>query len=101
MGRANSRNARDYVNIFFKGASYIFPRRNCRIYLNFRKLKQNDGIFSFYLHKSVKIAIFALYSLDFNLYWLSPQLVLGMIKTACIEWTPLKTKENRRYFSLC
>ena len=42
MGRANSRNARDYVNIFFKGASYIFPRRNCRIYLNFRKLKQNE-----------------------------------------------------------
>ena len=50
-------------------------------------------VFFLYLHKSVKIAIFALYSLDFNLYWLSPQLVLGMIKTACIEWTPLKTKK--------
>ena len=49
-------------------------------------------VFFLYLHKSVKIAIFALYSLYLNLYWLSPQLVLGMIKTACIEWTPLKTK---------
>ena len=43
MGRANSGNARDYVTIFFKGASYIFPRRNCRINVNFRKLKQNEN----------------------------------------------------------
>ena len=57
-------------------------------------------VFFLYLHKSVKIAIFALYSLDFNLYWLSPQLVLGMIKTACIEWTPLKTKKIEDIF-LC
>ena len=41
MGRANYGNPRDYAT-FFKGASYIFPRRNCRIYLNFRKLKQNE-----------------------------------------------------------
>ena len=81
--------------------SYIFPRRSCHVYVNFRKLKQNDGIFSFYLHKSVKIAIFALYSLDFNLYWLSPQLVLGMIKTACIEWNPLVVKNLEDLFSLC
>ena len=58
-------------------------------------------VFFLYLHKSVKIAIFALYSLDFNLYWLSPQLVLGMIKTARIEWTSLVVKNLEDLFSLC
>ena len=58
-------------------------------------------VFIFYLHKSVKIAIFALYSLYLNLYWLSPQLVLGMIKTARIEWTPLVVKNVEDFFSLC
>ena len=48
----------------------------------------------FYLQKSVQTAIFALYSLDLGLYWWCQQLVLGMIKTACIEWTPLHDKKK-------
>ena len=49
----------------------------------------------FYLQKSVQTALFALYSFDLGLYWWCQQLVLGMIKTACIEWTPLHDKKNR------
>ena len=31
--------------VLFEGVSYIYSRRSCHVYVNFRKFKQNDGFF--------------------------------------------------------